>query len=619
MEEARAEVTGVEIIRRQLRTMPLAPGVYRMVDRHGQALYVGKARSLRRRVSSYTKPDRHPYRLRRMISETGHVEVITTHTEVEALLLEINLIKRLRPRYNVLLRDDKSFPYILIADDHEWPRILKHRGARNRPGRYFGPFASAGSVNRTLAALQRAFLLRSCSDSVFSSRTRPCLLYQIKRCSGPCVGRVSAADYRMSLDEARAFLSGESRAVQEALLARMQEASDALEYERAAKFRDRVRALTQIQTHQSINIEGVGDADVVAAHFEGGQVCVQVFFFRAGQNFGNRSYFPTQSRHYEPAELLSAFLGQFYGDRPAPRQILLSVRPADDGLLAEALSLKAGYRVYLRWPERGAKRRMVDHALLNAKEALARRIAEGAGQRRLLQGITDVFGLESAPERIEIYDNSHIQGRNAVGAMVVVGPEGPRRNAYRKFNIRGPAAFGDDFAMMREVLMRRFSRALKEDPGRSQGGWPDLVLIDGGAGQLSSARQVLVELGIDDLPIVGIAKGPERNAGRERFFMAGRKPFALGENDPVLHFLQRMRDEAHRFAVGAHRTRRSKALHSSPLDDAPGIGPARKRALLHHFGSARGVAQAGFDDLVTVPGISKTVARRLYEHFHPEA
>ena len=609
---------GIEAVRRHLRVMPLTPGVYRMIDRRGQVLYVGKARSLRRRVSAYVRPDNQPYRIRRMISETASMEVVTTHTEVEALLLEINLIKELRPRYNVLLRDDKSFPHILIARDHDWPRILKHRGARSRPGEYFGPFASAGAVNRTLTALQRAFLLRSCSDAVFRSRTRPCLLHQIKRCSAPCVGRVTGEDYEAAIGEARAFLSGQSQAVQQAFSERMQAASDALEFETAALYRDRIRALTRVQAHQDINVEGVGDADVIAAHFEGGQACIQVFFFRAGQNFGNRAYFPTGSRHYDPARFLAAFVGQFYSNKPPPRRILLSARPAEDALLAEALSLKAGRRIDLRWPMRGAKRKLVNHALANAREALARRSAENATQRSLLQRVAELFDLEGPPERIEVYDNSHIQGRNAVGGMVVAGPEGLVRNAYRKFNIKGDAAPGDDFAMMREVLRRRFSRALKEDPERAGGSWPDLVLIDGGAGQLSSAQSVLAELGIEDLPLAAIAKGPDRNAGRERFFADGKPSFSLPQHDPALHFLQRLRDEAHRFAIGAHRARRAKTVRRSPLDDVAGIGAARKRALLHHFGSARGVEGAGFEDLLAVPGISKTVAKRLYDHFHPE-
>ncbi len=615
---AGTEAAGVEAIRRHLRVMPLAPGVYRMIDRRGQVLYVGKARALRRRVAAYARPEGQPWRIRRMISETADMEVVTTHTEVEALLLEINLIKELRPRYNVLLRDDKSFPHILLARDHDWPRILKHRGARSRPGEYFGPFASAGAVNRTLTALQRAFLLRSCSDAVFRSRTRPCLLYQIKRCSAPCVGRVSAEDYEAALGAARAFLSGESRAVQQAFSERMQAASDALDFETAALYRDRIRALTRVQAHQDINVEGVGDADVIAAHFEGGQACVQVFFFRAGQNFGNRAYFPTGSRHHEPAEVLAAFVGQFYSNKPPPRRVLLSARPAEDGLLAEALCLKAGRRVDLRWPQRGAKRKLVDHALANAREALQRRSAENATQRKLLRSLAELLDLEAPPERIEVYDNSHIQGRNAVGGMIVAGVEGLRRNAYRKFNIKGAAAPGDDFAMMREVLRRRFSRALKEDPERAGDGWPDLVVIDGGAGQLSSARQALEELGVEDLALLAIAKGPDRNAGRERFFAPDKAPFSLPPQDPLLHFLQRLRDEAHRFAIGAHRARRARAIRSSPLDEVAGVGAARKRALLHHFGSARGVESAGLADLQAVPGISRTVAQRLYDHFHPE-
>jgi len=617
---------GVSVIRAQLRTMPLAPGVYRMLDARGDVLYVGKAHSLRRRVVAYARPERLPNRLRRMVAETASMEVVTTHTEVEALLLEINLIKQLRPRYNVLLRDDKSFPHILITRDGDWPQVTKHRGARSRPGEYFGPFASAGAVNRTLTALQRAFLLRSCSDSVFASRSRPCLLFQIKRCSAPCVGRVTHDDYAAQVEDARAFLSGESRAIQEEFSRRMQAASDDLAFETAALYRDRIRALTQIQAHQDINVAGVGDADVVAAFADAGQVCVQVFFFRGGQNYGNRAYFPAHGRHVAPDELLAAFVGQFYSDRPAPRLILTSGPVAEAGLLAEALQLRAGHAVHIRHPQRGAKRKLIDHALANARDALGRRIAESASQRRLLDGVAEAFGLEGDLARIEVYDNSHIMGTHAVGAMIVAGPDGLAKNAYRKFNIRtagadgkpGEIAPGDDFGMMREVLTRRFARALKEDPERTGGNWPDLVLIDGGAGQLAAARAVLAELGIDDLPLVAIAKGPDRDAGRERFFMDGRAPFSLPPEDPVLYFLQRLRDEAHRFAIGTHRARRSKAIGRSALDEVAGIGAARKRALLHHFGSARTVARAGLADLEAVPGISRTVAKKIYDHFHAE-
>ncbi len=629
IDAARPLAAGVAVIRAHLRTMPSAPGVYRMIAAGGDVLYVGKARNLRNRVTAYTQPNRLPNRLRRMVAETATMEVVTTHTEVEALLLEINLIKQLKPRYNVLLRDDKSFPYILITGDSEWPQLTKHRGAQSRKGEYFGPFASAGSVNRTLTALQRAFLLRSCSDAVFASRTRPCLLYQIKRCSAPCVGRVDRAEYARLVGEARAFLRGDSAAVQQAFASRMEAASEALEFETAALYRDRIRALSAIQAHQDINVVGLGDADVIAAHQEGGLACVQVFFFRGGQNYGNRAYFPANSRNIELAELLAGFVGQFYSDKPAPPLLLLGAAVAERDLLAEALSLRAGRKVRIETPQRGPKRKLIEHARMNAREALGRRLAESASQRRLLEGVAAAFGLDAPPERIEVYDNSHIGGSHAVGAMIVAGPEGLVKNQYRKFNIRaaatdptrvqpGEIAPGDDYAMLREVLTRRFSRALREDPERASGTWPDLVLIDGGAGQLGSARLVLSELGIDDIALVAIAKGPDRDAGRERFFMPGREPFTLPPNDPTLYFLQRLRDEAHRFAIGTHRARRSKAIGRSRLDEVPGIGAARKRALLHHFGSARSVARAGLADLEAVPGISKAVARKIYEHFHTD-
>ena len=634
---------GVEAIRAALRTMPAGPGVYRMLDAKGDALYVGKARNLRNRVANYTHPAVLSNRLRRMVAETRSMEVVVTHTEVEALLLENNLIKRLMPRYNVLLRDDKSFPYIHLTGQ-DFPQILKHRGAKSAPGDYFGPFASAGAVARTIIALQRAFLLRSCSDSIFSSRTRPCLLYQIKRCSAPCTGRIDKAGYDKLVNEARAFLSGRSKEVQEKLALRMQELSEKLDYESAAFVRDRIRALTQVQGRQDISIEGVADADVIAAHQAGGHTCIQVFFFRAGQNWGNRAYFPSHDRQMPVEEVLGAFLGQFYENKPPPKLILLSHAPPDRDLIEEALAAHAGSRVELALPQRGDRRKLVDHALLNAREALARRLSESATQQKLLEGLAQALGLEAPPQRIEVYDNSHIQGSDAVGAMIVAGPEGFIKNAYRKFTIRGdsarragedglgaaieasaepaPAAIpltpGDDYGMMREVLSRRFARALKEDPTRERGSWPDLLLIDGGAGQLGAAQQVLADLGIDDLPVVAIAKGPDRNAGRERFFRPEREPFSLEPRDPVLYYLQRLRDEAHRFAIGTHRARRSKAIGSSPLDEIAGIGARRKKALLHHFGSARGVARAGLADLERVEGISKAVARRIYDHFHAE-
>jgi excinuclease ABC subunit C len=622
--DAAAFGAGGEVIRAALPTLTLGPGVYRMLDAKGDALYVGKARNVKRRVAQYLQFGRMPNRLQRMVSETRQLEVITTHTEVEALLLESNLIKRLTPRYNVLLRDDKSFPYIAILAEHDYPQLAKHRGARDRKGRYYGPFASAGAVNQTLTALQRAFLLRSCPDTVFNGRTRPCLLYQIKRCSAPCVGRVGLEDYGKLVAEAEEFLAGRSHDVQTQLAQRMQEASGHQDYETAALFRDRIRALTQVQARQDINVEGVGNADIIAAHQAGGQNCIQVFFFRSGRNYGNRAYFPRADRQLSSAEVLAAFLGQFYDDKPAPPLILLSEDVPDCALIAEALTQKMGSRVQITVPERGDKRKPVEHALANAREALARRMAESSSQARLLEGVAGVFGLDASPNRIEVYDNSHIAGREPLGAMIVAGPDGFMKNAYRKFNIRGVGspdnpggiAPGDDYGMMREVLSRRFARALKEDPTRSSGTWPDLVLIDGGQGQLNATLQVLADLGVNDVPVVAIAKGPDRDAGRERFFMPGREPFSLEPRDPVLYFLQRLRDEAHRFAIGGHRARRSRAIVQSPLDEIAGIGPTRKKALLLHFGSAKAVARAGLSDLENVGGISKAVAKKIYDHFH---
>jgi excinuclease ABC subunit C len=655
---------GVAVIRAALRTMPTTPGVYRMLDRKGDALYVGKARSLRSRVQNYAHIGALSNRLMRMVAETAAMEIVSTHTEAEALLLECNLIKRLMPRFNVLLRDDKSFPLIHLTSDHEFPRLTKFRGAQNQGGDYFGPFASAGAVNRTLVSLQKAFLLRSCSDSIFANRSRPCLLHQIKRCSAPCVGRINRDDYAALIDESRAFLAGGSDAVQQRLAAEMQQAAAALDFEEAGRIRDRIRALTLVQGHQDIHVPGLVDADVIAAHQEGGHTCVQVFFFRGGQNWGNRAYFPSHDRQLSVEEVLGSFIGQFYDNRMKPPLVLLSHQLNEQPLVEEALSLGGG-RVTLKVPRRGDKKKLVDRVIAAAREALGRRLAESASQRRLLEGVASAFGLDAAPNRIEVYDNSHIQGTNAVGAMIVAGPEGMIKGAYRKFNIRGvgsptvarrrkaaphpaplPArgeregptptawegeeqrawdmpmeeetAAGDDYAMMREVLLRRFARALKEDPGREQGNWPDLVLIDGGQGQLNIAQSVLGELGIDDVAIVGIAKGPDRNAGRERFFIPGRAPFSLDARDPVLYFLQRLRDEAHRFAIGTHRARRTKAIGRSPLDEIAGVGARRKRALLHHFGSARAVARAGLGELERVAGISKTVAKKIYDHFHAD-
>ncbi|HYZ39225.1 MAG TPA: excinuclease ABC subunit UvrC [Stellaceae bacterium] len=637
---------GVAVIREALKAMPAAPGVYRMLDRKGDALYVGKARSLKSRVQNYAHPAGLSNRLRRMIAETAVVEVVVARSEPEALLLECNMIKRLMPRYNVLLRDDKSFPFIHLTAGHDFPQLTKYRGARNKEGTYFGPFASAGAVNRTLVTLQKAFLLRSCSDSVFASRTRPCLLYQIKRCSAPCVGRVSRDDYASLIDQARIFLAGRSDDVQQRLATEMQAAADSLDFEAAALIRDRIRALSLVQGHQDIHVAGVVDADVIAAHQAGGQTCVQVFFFRGGQNWGNRAYFPSHDRQLSIEEVLTSFVGQFYDNRLKPPCVLLSHPLVEQELVEEALSL-GGHRVALAVPQRGEKKRLIERIVAAAREALGRRLAESASQRRLLDGTAAAFGIASQLNRIEVYDNSHIQGTNAVGAMIVAGPDGFIKKAYRKFTIRGltlthPAlragsslsriagegaerseagevvAGGDDYAMMREVLLRRFARALKEDPDRSGGNWPDLILIDGGQGQLNVAQGVLAELGISDVAVVGIAKGPDRNAGRERFFVPGRAPFSLDSRDPVLYFLQRLRDEAHRFAIGTHRAKRTKALGRSPLDEIAGIGARRKQALLHHFGSARAVSRAGLEELERVAGISKTVAKKIYDHFHAD-
>ena len=610
---------GVGVIAAVLATLPGTPGVYRMVNVKGDVLYVGKAKSLKKRVVAYTRPDRLPLRLQRMIAETATMEVVTTKTEVEALLLESNLIKTLGPRYNILLKDDKSFPHILVTADHDWPQVLKHRGARSRKGEYFGPFASAGAVNQTLASLQRAFLLRSCSDSVFSSRTRPCLLFQIKRCCAPCVERIAHADYLALVEEARAFLSGHSQRIQRDLAAKMEAASAALEFEQAALLRDRIRALARIQAHQDVNPAEVTEADVIALHQAGDGTCVQVFFFRAGCNYGNRAYFPVHAQGQDAAEVMAAFLGQFYADKTPPADILLSQEPAEAEIVARALSEKAGRKVTLSVPKRGDRKRLMEHAYDNARDALGRRMAESGAQRKLLDGVAAAFGLDAAPERIEVYDNSHIQGSDAVGAMIVAGPDGLMKSSYRKFNIKSAELTpGDDFAMMREVLERRFKRAQKEDPDRDRGQWPDLVLIDGGLGQLNAALAVLADLGIDDVAMVGIAKGPDRNAGRERFFLPGRPVLSLESRDPVLYFLQRLRDEAHRFAIGTHRARRSKGLSQSSLDGVPGIGAKRKKALLHHFGSAKEVAGAALADLEAVDGISRTMAKKIHDYFHPE-
>ena len=621
---------GATVIDGYLKTLPSAPGVYRMINTKGDVLYVGKAKNLKKRVASYTRPDRQPNRTRRMIAETASMEFVTTHTEAEALLLEANLIKRYRPRYNILLRDDKSFPSILLTGDHAFPQVLKHRGAESRKGDYYGPFASVWAVNEALTTLQRAFLLRSCTDTVFANRTRPCLLHQIKRCSGPCVGRISEAEYGASVEHARAFLAGGSQKIQRHFARLMQDASDAEEYEKAAGYRDRIRALTRIQAHQDINLKGVGDADVIGAHQAGGQTCIQVFFFRAGANFGNRAYFPSHAREKDATAVLEAFLGQFYAKALPPKTILVSHPPPNRKLLAEALSVRAGRNVSLVRPQRGDKRNLINHVLANAREALARRMAESASQRRLLEGLAQALDLDGAPERIEVFDNSHVSGAKAVGALIVAGPEGLIKKAYRKFTIRGakqsgaPAGNdgrfspGDDYAMMREVLSRRFSRALKEKSDRTAGTWPDLVLVDGGKGQLGVALEVFEDLGIEGVTVAAIAKGPDRHAGRERIYLPGCEPLTLPPRDPVLFFLQRLRDEAHRFAIGAHRDKRSKSLTRSLLDDIPSIGAKRKKALLHHFGAAKAVTEAGRADLEAVEGISKATANRIYEWFHPD-
>ena len=626
------------MIRGYLGNLGNEAGVYRMISADGEPLYVGKAHNLRKRVTTYGRPDRLPVRLQRMVAETASMEFVTCASEVEALLLENNLIKRLMPRYNVLLRDDKTLPDILIRGDQDFPQIVKHRGARDRQGDYFGPFASAGAVNRTLSVLQRAFLLRSCSDGVFRNRSRPCLQYQIKRCSAPCVGFISRQAYAVDVARAKAFLSGRSREVKDALATAMQDAADALDFERAAALRDRLRAMAHVQSTQDINIDGVGDADVIALEQRGGQSCIQVFFYRGGRNNGNRAYFPSHDRHLEPGAVLAGFLGQFYENRPPPKDVLISGTPDEHALLTEALSVKAGRKVTLAVPRRGGRRKAVRHAAENAREALERRLAESSSQRRLLAGLATLAGLDGALDRVEIYDNSHIQGRQAVGAMVVSGPEGFVKHGYRKFNIRGGAgaqgaprlaeapspsrdvpAGGDDRAMTREVISRRFARAMKEDPDREQGQWPDLVVLDGGRDQLTAAMEALAELGLEEVvPVMAVAKGPEREAGRERILPPGAgKPILLPPRDPVLYFIQRLRDEAHRFAIGSHRKRRARDQARTPLDDIPGIGAKRKKALLIYFGSAKAVSRAAVADLEQVDGISNMVAKRIHGFFHP--
>jgi excinuclease ABC subunit C len=711
---AGAVAGGVEAIQRYAKHAPAGPGVYRMFDAKGEVLYVGKAKSIKKRIVSYARMAGHTARIMRMIAATATIEFVSTTTETEALLLEANLIKRLRPRFNVLMRDDKSFPYILITAGETPPMIMKHRGARNKPGEYYGPFASAQAVHRTITALERAFLIRSCTDTVYESRTRPCLLHQIKRCAAPCTGEIAHTDYAELVREAKAFLSGKSRAVKEELAGEMEKASAALDFERAAVYRDRLAALSAVQSRQGINPRTIEEADVFAVHQQGGYSCVQVFFFRTGQNWGNRAYFPRADRSLEPGEVLGAFLTQFYDDKPPPRCVLLSHEIEDRALLAEALGVKSGRKVEVSLPQRGERKELVDHAAANAREALGRKLAETQSQQNLLSALGEVFGLEKPPRRVEVYDNSHIQGTNAVGAMIVAGPEGFRKNQYRKFNIRSENLTpGDDFGMMREVLTRRFKRLMAEAPraddgaqsepstlvtsplegevdreavGRGvtagfaelaatplpnpppQGGreqtefvspppslergsafeesistataaalalfqpnenteaeepaespWPDLLLIDGGLGQLNAARETLAELGVTGVPLVGIAKGPERDAGRETFFIPGREPIKLKPRDPVLYFVQRLRDEAHRFAIGSHRQKRKKDIREAGLQEIAGIGPTRKRALLHHFGTLKAIERASVADLEHVPGINAEIARKIYDFFHESA
>ena len=628
---------GRAAIARTVKHAPAEPGVYRMIDGKGEVLYVGKAKNIKKRITAYTRPTGHDNRIVRMIAGTVTMEFVTTKTETEALLLEANLIKRLRPRFNVLLRDDKSFPFILITSDHWAPQILKHRGARTRAGHYYGPFASAGAVNRTINALQRAFLLRSCSDSFFEARTRPCLLYQIKRCAAPCTQEIDFAGYSELVREANDFLSGRSRLVQKEMAAEMDTASNALDFERAAVYRDRLAALSAITSHQGINPRTLEEADVFAVHQAGGYTCVEVFFFRTGQNWGNRAYFPKADRALAAGEVLSALLAQFYDDKPPPKLVLASHDFEERALLAAALTTKSGRKVDVSVPQRGERKELVQHALANAREALARKLADTSSQQKLLKALAETFALPRQPRRIEVYDNSHIAGTNAVGAMVVAGPEGFRKNQYRKFNIRSETITpGDDFGMMREVLQRRFKRLLAESPriglddalAAEQSGevviddeqpWPDLVLIDGGQGQLNAAAETLAALGVTDVPLIAIAKGPDRDAGRETFFMAGRSPFKLPPRDPLLYFIERLRDEAHRFAIGSHRGRRKKDIREAGLQEIPGIGPTRKRALLRHFGTLKAIERASLPDLALVPGINAETARKIYEFFHEQA
>ncbi|WP_022682806.1 excinuclease ABC subunit UvrC [Sphingobium bisphenolivorans] len=608
---------GVEAIRTTLKTLPTRPGVYRMQDARGDVLYVGKARALRNRVTNYTQVDRLPKRLQRMVAQTRSMTIVTTNSEAEALLLEAQLIKRFRPPYNVLLRDDKSFPFILLREDHDYPRVQKHRGARKYKGRYYGPFASAGSVTRTINALQKLFLLRSCTDSFFANRSRPCLLFQIRRCSAPCVGRIDGSSYAELVKDAQDFLGGKSTAVQKKLGEAMQAASDAMDFEQAAVLRDRLKALTFIQGSQAINAEGLGDADVFALATKGGSMCIQAFFIRGGQNWGHRSFFPVHTAEVAEDEVLASFMAQFYEEVPPPKLILSDRAPAECELMAQALGERIGSKVRIEVPQRGDRTRLIKQAQRNAVEALDRRLAETTTQAKVLEEMVEAFGLDGVPDRIEIYDNSHIQGSHALGAMVVAGPEGFRKSAYRKFNMKNPETSNDDFAMMREMFERRFGRAAREDPDRDSGEWPDLVLIDGGKGQLSSARAILEDMGIEDVCMIGIAKGPHHGReGREVFHMPDGREITFPLNHPVLFYLQRLRDEAHRFAIGAHRQKRSKAITVSSLDEVPGIGPSRKKALLMHFGTAKAVKSAALEDLLKAPGVSKAVAQQVYDYFH---
>ena len=611
-------LSGYKLIHSYLKTLDSSSGVYRMLDDQNRVLYVGKARNLKNRVSNYSRySSSHSSRITRMISETTSMMFLTTITETEALLLEQNLIKQLKPKYNVLLRDDKSFPYIFISAEHEFPRLEKHRGAKNRSGRYYGPFASAGAVNRTLNTLQKVFLLRSCSDKEVEAGDRPCLNYHLKRCSGPCGGKISKADYKLLVQAADNFLTGKSTNVQEKLSLQMKQASEEMEFERAAALRDRIRALTQVQSNQGINPRTVSEADVISLHLDAGQACVQVFFIRANQNWGNVDFYPRVSSDMSHDEVLEAFLGQFYSTKEPPRQIILSHGIKNLGLMKELLTKKLGRNVKITVPQRGESFDLMASALRNAKESLARKMANTASQRKLLKGLAEAFDMAMPPKRIEVYDNSHIQGEFAVGAMIASGPDGFMKNNYRKFNIIGDNLKpGDDFGMMREVLSRRFKRLLKEDPDRKQGQWPDLLLIDGGAGHVSAVSQIMNDFGVKDIAMVGVAKGIDRNHGKEEFHITGRNPFALRKNDPVLYFVQRLRDEAHRFAIGTHRAKRSKAISASPLDEIPGVGASRKRALLGYFGSSKGVKRAHLSDLKSVEGVSSALAERIYNYFN---